>query len=221
MDAGYAGDAHIDLPPGQDRLLSYGVDLETLATTKLLSNNVAVTVAIVKGSPGRPPSNVEAVRAREQSAKDKTIIIEHPGRGGWTLVDTLSRSRRQRLPFQGEGAAHRWRRSPSTVGQTGMVAMLPMDVNSLLFYQRNGSIPSAVRDAIGKAIALKNAMADLDRQMRRGRRASMVTAEQAESGEHGPSRTPRRTTSGCSRSSTSRSPRWSRCTPMRRAHDQT
>src|SRR5215475_659914 len=39
MDQGYAGDARIDdLPPGLDRLLSFGVDLETLATTKLVSN---------------------------------------------------------------------------------------------------------------------------------------------------------------------------------------
>jgi hypothetical protein len=187
MDAGYAGDARVDdLPPGQDRLLSYGVDLETLATTKLLSNNVAVTTAkIVKGSlwVDRHVETSKQYALENKSAKDKTIIIEHPVRGGWTLVDTPKplETTPNVYRFKGEAPAHK----VATIAvkeqsvQTDMVAMLPMDVNSLLFYQRNGSIPSAVRDAIGKAIALKNAMADLDRQIAaRTQDINGITAEQ-------------------------------------------
>ena len=92
MDGGYAGDARIDdLPPGQDRLLSYGVDLETLATTKWLSSSAAVTTGkIVKGVLWieRHIESSKSYALENKTGKDKTIIIEHPVRAGWTLVDT-------------------------------------------------------------------------------------------------------------------------------------
>jgi peptidoglycan hydrolase CwlO-like protein len=54
-----------------------------------------------------------------------------------------------------------------------------MDVTQLLVYQRNSSIPSSVRDAIGKAISLKNVVTDLDRQIAaRTQDINSITAEQ-------------------------------------------
>ncbi len=173
MDVGYAGDARIDdVPPGQDRLLSYGVDLETIATTKWTSSNAVVTTArIVKGTlwVDRHMESTKSYTLENKSAKDKTIIIEHPVRGGWTLVDTQKplETTSSVYRFKGDAPAHKAAtlavKEQST--QTEQLAIMPMDVTQLLVYQRTGSIPSNVRDAIAKAISLKNAMSDLDRQI--------------------------------------------------------
>ncbi len=187
MDGGYAGDASMnDVPPGQDRLLSYGVDLEMTASSKLVSNSVAVTTArIVKGVLwiDRHVESAKSYSLENKSAKNKTIIIEHPVRGGWTLVDTPKplETTANVYRFKGDAAPHKV--TTLTVKeesiQTETYAIIPMDVSQLLIYQRTGSIPSAVRDAIGKAIALKNSMTDLDRQITaRNADINGITAEQ-------------------------------------------
>jgi hypothetical protein len=187
MDGGYAGDASInDVPPGQDRLLSYGVDLETLGSTKVISNSVAVTTAkIVKGVLwiDRHVESSKSYSLENKSGKDKTIIIEHPIRYGWTLVDTPKPLETTSSVYRFKGDAPPHKVTTLTVKeeavQTETDVILPMDVSQLLVYQRTGSIPSAVRDAIAKAIALKNTMTDLDRQIAaRTQDINGITAEQ-------------------------------------------
>jgi hypothetical protein len=187
MDGGYAGDASInDVPPNQDRLLSYGVDLETLGSTKVLSNSVAVTTAkIVKGVlwVDRHVESSKSYSLENKSGKVKTIIIEHPIRYGWTLVDTPKPLETTSSVYRFKGDAPPHKVTTLTVKeeaiQTETDVILPMDVSQLLFFQRTGSIPSAVRDAIAKAIALKNTMSDLDRQIAaRTQDINGITAEQ-------------------------------------------
>jgi hypothetical protein len=187
MDGGYAGDARIDdLPPGQDRLLSYGVDLETLASTKWISNAVAVTTArIVKGVlwVDRHIESSKSYALENKTGKDKPIIIEHPVRAGWTLVDTPKPLETTPTVYRFKGDAPAHKVATLTVKeqsvQTETYAILPMDVTQLLVYQRNSSIPSSVRDAIGKAISLKNVVTDLDRQIAaRTQDINSITAEQ-------------------------------------------
>src|SRR5207247_1194261 len=89
----YAGDARIDnLPPGQERLLSYGVDLQMLVdSTKNKEENQVMTGKIIKGVlqlTYKYMSNQEYL-ADNKSDHEKTLIIEHPLRQGWKLVDTL------------------------------------------------------------------------------------------------------------------------------------
>jgi len=187
MDGGYAGDARIDdVPPGQDRLLSYGVDLETSATTKWNAVANAVTTArIVKGTlfVDRHTESSKSYAIENKSDKNKTLIVEHPVRAGWTLVDTPKpiETTPSVYRFTGDAPAHKVAtltvKEQST--QTESYAIVAMDVGQLLVYQRNGSIPANVRDAIAKAISLKNAVTDLDRQIA-ARTADIngITAEQ-------------------------------------------
>jgi hypothetical protein len=187
MDGGYAGDARIDdVPPGQDRLLSYGVDLETLASTKWLSTDARVTTArIIKGMLW-VDTHVESTKSyalENKSDKDKAIIIEHPVRSGWTLVDTPKPLETTPAAYRFKGDAPPHKVATLTVKEESVrsesLAMLPMDVSALLIYQRNGSIPAKVRDAIAKAITLKNAVTDLDRQIAaRTQDINGITAEQ-------------------------------------------
>jgi len=187
MDGGYAGDARIyDVPPGQDRLLSYGVDLETLASTKCLSGSAAVTTAkIVKGMLW-VDTHIESTKSyalENKSDKDKAIIIEHPVRAGWTLVDTPKPLETAPTVYRFKGDAPAHKVATLTVKEESIVsqslAMLPMDVAQLLVYQRTGAIPQSVRDAIAKAVTLKNAVNDLERQMAaRTTEINEITAEQ-------------------------------------------
>ena len=93
LDKGvYAGDARIDdVPPGQERLLSYGIDLDMLVDdTKSTENSTVLTAKIDKGllivSRKRVASQEYA--ADNKMNKDKTLIIERPRRAAWKLVDT-------------------------------------------------------------------------------------------------------------------------------------
>ena len=56
---------------------------------------------------------------------------------------------------------------------------MPIDVGSLEFYAKTGSIPKAVRDVLMQTIARKNAMTDTQRQMEeRRRQINDITTEQ-------------------------------------------
>ncbi len=167
MDGGYAGDARIDdLPPGQDRLLSYGVDLETLATTKWLSSS--------RRRDDRQDRQGHALDRRAHVESTKSYALENksgegqddhhraPGPRGLDAGRHAQAARddaRASTASRANAPAHKV--ATLTVKEesvrTESLAMLPMDVTQLLFYQRTGSIPSNVRDAIAKAIALKNA----------------------------------------------------------------
>ena len=89
---GYAGDAQIDnLPAGQERLLSYGVDLQLLVNSSRNTQTAAVTTArIVKGLlyVDRRYVSQQEYLADNKSDKDKLLVVEHPLRQGWALVDS-------------------------------------------------------------------------------------------------------------------------------------
>jgi len=59
------------------------------------------------------------------------------------------------------------------------IAMLPADVGSLIYYSRTGEIARDVRDALAKAIRLKQAVLDFERQINaRSQQINEITAEQ-------------------------------------------
>lgn len=59
------------------------------------------------------------------------------------------------------------------------IALLTTDVAQLISYSRTSEIPSAVRDAIARAVQLKQALTDTERQItERTQQISAITAEQ-------------------------------------------
>ena len=185
---GYAGDARIDdVPPGQERLLSYGIDLEMRVDDSKRADSGAVRTARI--DKGALIVTRKLVQARtyvtdNQSAKDKTLIIEHPVLHGWTLVDTPApvETTPSVYRFKGVVAAHKV--SSFTVRQEIVtdqaIAMLPSDIGQLLQYTKSGAIPTAVRDAIAEAIRLKQAVIDAQNEMNaRTAKINEITAEQA------------------------------------------
>ena len=184
---GYAGDARIDnVPPGQERLLSYGIDLDVkVDNTKETQTNAVITGKIAKGL---LTIERKLVATREylidnKGDKDKTIIIEHPVSEGWKLVDTQKPLEATNNVYRFKGAATTGKVTTLTVKEATVnastIALLTTDVAQLISYSRTSEIPSAVRDAIARAVQLKQALTDTERQItERTQQISAITAEQ-------------------------------------------
>jgi hypothetical protein len=183
----YAGDARIDnVPPGQERLVSYGIDLEMLVdNTKNTQRNEVLTGRINKGVliVDRRYLATQEYLADNKGDRDKMLVIEHPIRMGWKLVETQK-------PIESTIAVHRFQgnavsRKVTTLTvkeesvQSQTIAILPSDITSLLTYSRAGEIPAAVRAALTRAIELKQAVIDTERQIaERTQKVNEITQEQ-------------------------------------------
>jgi hypothetical protein len=183
----YGGDAHIDnLPPGQERLVSYAIDLQVhVNATKQRQESRVQTAKVVKGllQLTRKDGFTQEYIIENKADRDKVLIIEHPFRAGWKLVDSPN-------PVETTNTWYRFRESISAgdtktlmvqeeivLGET--IAILPSDLGQLEFYSRMGEIPKPVRDALMKAMSLKSAMVDTERQIKeRQQQLVEITQEQ-------------------------------------------
>jgi hypothetical protein len=184
---GYAGDARVDnVPPGQERLLSYGIDLQMLVnSTKNKEDTAILSGKIVKGVLHVKRRNVftQEYVAENKDEKDKTLIIEHPFRQGWKLLEPQK-------PLETTEALYRIKtsipasRSGSVTVKEELVnyeyiEILPMDIGTMDFYAKTGEIGKAVRDALAKAISLKQQLEQLRREAQaKQAQINQITQEQ-------------------------------------------
>ena len=183
----YAGDARIDdVPPGQERLISYGIDLDVhVDNTKNTHTSSILTARIVKGvlTIDRRTVASQEYLVDNKGDRDRTIVIEHPIREGWKLVDTRKPVETTADLYRFEGKATAKKVTTLTVKEEAVrgesMAILPADPAQIIVYSRTGEIPGAVRDALAKAAQLKRALVDTERQMaERAQRIAEITAEQ-------------------------------------------
>ena len=116
----------------------------------------------------------KAVSSKEYSFEnkgdhDKTVVIEHVLRAGWGLVDTPKpvETTNALYRFQqevGAGKTERFTVKEESI-QNQSVGILPMGTAEVLGYTQTGEIPKAVRDALAKAVAFKQAAVDTQRQI--------------------------------------------------------
>ena len=181
-DGRYAGDARLDdVPPGQTRLLSYGIDLQTDVVAKDLENRQSIqTGKIVKGvlQITRKSVSAKEYNLDNKSDHDKTIVIEHPVRDGWKLVETAAPVETTDKLYRFQQTLAAGKTDKFTVReenvQSQALALLPIRLEDVQFYSQAGEIPAPVRAALGKAVTLKQAAADTQRQI--GERDAQVKA---------------------------------------------
>ncbi len=176
---GYGGDARIDdLPPGQERLLSYGVDLQvTVDAGKTQQEEAILTGRIVQGVlwVSRRHVVTQEYLADNKSGEDKTLIVEHAFRPGWKLVDTEK-------PVETTDSLHRFRGKVAAGKAAKLVVkeelvrdesfrILPWDLGQVAWYSQNGRIPAKVREALVEAARRKRALADAEREVEKRTRA--------------------------------------------------
>lgn len=184
----YAGDAQIDnLPAGQERLLSYGVDLQMLVTSgKSWETSTITTGKIVNGylELERKFVSQHEYLAENKSDKEKRLVVEHPLRGAWTLVDTPK-------PYETTASVHRFEVAAPAGKVTSLIVkeqsvqsqelyMVGTEQSQLLLYSNTGELPSAVRAALAKAAQLKSVESDMQRQINdHNRQMSEIGVEQS------------------------------------------
>jgi hypothetical protein len=184
---GYAGDARIDdVPPGQERLLSYGIDQQLLVdATKNTTESTIQAGKIVKGVLHLTMKDVfsQDYAAESKADKDKTLIIEHPVRQGWKLVAPEKADETTETLYRFKGKVAAGKATKLTVKQEfvrgEVIAISPLEIDALTMYARNGQIPKEVRDALTGALAARQAMAETERQIvERQQRIQQITQEQ-------------------------------------------
>jgi hypothetical protein len=99
-DGSYSGDTRIlDLQPAEERLLSYAMDLgtEVKATTKTSSSpRMTFKIGADVLTAHFKLRETRSYLIKNRSQADRTLIIEHPIRTNWTLVDPKQPAERTR-----------------------------------------------------------------------------------------------------------------------------
>lgn len=173
----YAGDARIeDLPPGQQRLISYGVDLKMLVdASKNRQESSIVSGKIVKGVLQLKNKLVftQEYAAENKADAEKNLIIEHPFRQNWELVAPEKPLETTDLLYRFALNVPANKPAALTVQEQLVrdeaIVLLPADFDTLLVYARTGALSQPVRDALTRAAQLKQQVIAAERQMTRAR----------------------------------------------------
>ncbi len=110
-------------------------------------------------------------------------MVEHPLRQGWKLVDspapveTTEKLYRFQQPV-GAGKTEKLTLTEESVSQQ-QIQLVSANQESLVYYNRMGEISIPVRNALGKAISLRQAVAESERQLQeRHAQIATITADQ-------------------------------------------
>ncbi|MEM8485661.1 MAG: hypothetical protein AAF564_08925 [Bacteroidota bacterium] len=188
LDAGsYAGDARLnELPSDSKQLLSYALDFEM--QVDVVSSNEPMTIQSAKIVNGvlesqRKRQHKTTYTLKNESEKARSVIIEHPRKTQWTLLDTDE-------PMETTDQYHRFQVDAAESKQTAFTVMeeqissqaiqlTSLDVNALSVYTRGGAVSSDVRRALQKAISLKQQVQQSDQQIRqKEQQIKNIAAEQ-------------------------------------------
>jgi len=173
VDSRYAGDARIDnLPPGQERLLSYGIDLEVNVVAEDPGFDSAIRTARVERGVmiiTQREVYTHKYRVENKSPKAKTLLLEIPISAGKDPVVTPK-------PVEKTDALYRFKESVAAndaktievkeeVTEEQSIDLRPTDLTALVTYTHNDKIPEAVRKAIEQAMDLRRGVAEIQRRI--------------------------------------------------------
>lgn len=169
----YVGDARLAaLPAGESRLLSFAVDQavtvdrteqpgRTISRASLADGMLHLTVT---------ERQTTTYRIAGAAREPRTVIVEHPRRAGWDLVqpagatpDTTAGA--YRLPVSvaaGGSATLTVALERPRLERYGLIDLAPEQVAA---YAASAELPAAVREALGKVAALRAAVAEKERRI--------------------------------------------------------
>jgi hypothetical protein len=184
----YAGDARLaDLPPGQERLLSYALDLETEvepqrspATQELVGASLKKGLLIVT----RRAVEERIYLVKSRNDKPKTVLVEHPFRADWRLVEPAQATERSRdlyrfeVPVAAAATARLAVREERRLQES--VRLLDTARETIGFYLQAGQVSAAVKEALRKAVDLRDRLDQtVARRSRLEQRVKEIAEEQA------------------------------------------
>ena len=187
FDSGtYAGDARIeDLPPGQDRLISYALDLKTEVEPKLEGGTQELaTVSLKKGTMLISRRLVEdrTYLVKNRDAKAKTVLIEQPYRADWKLTEPKESTERTRDLYRfsitvdpGKSAMLRVK---ETLPLQESIFLMESGIDQIVYYQQAKEVSPKVKEALQRVVQLRSKLDDARAQRTRlDQRTSEITAE--------------------------------------------
>lgn len=186
--AGYAGDAQIGFTSrGQQRLLSYAVDLDVRVLAQEATTETVVKARIVGGmveqqSVSRATTSYTLIN--RDGARDRVVLVEQAKRPGWNLrspekpssvSEALNRfevslAKAEQKKFDVAEERTNWSRS----------AVTSFDLPTILAFAKDGKASTAVTEAVKKAAAMQATLNDLQAQSKRVKEeASAISTDQS------------------------------------------
>ena len=184
----YAGDARIeDLPPGQDRLISYALDLKTeVEPTFDGGTQELATVSLKKGTMliSRRAVEDRTYLVKNRDTKAKTILIEHPYRADWKLAEPKEPTERTRDLYRFSLAVDPGKSATLRVKETlpiqESILLSEGGIDQIAYYQQTKEVSPKVKEALQRVVYLRNKLDDVRTQRARlDQRTAEITAEHA------------------------------------------
>lgn len=165
----YAGDAQIeDLPPDGQRLVSYAIDLGTeVAPENPQHTSALTTIALKKGTLIATFKLVREVsyRVKNSDKQAKTVIIEQPTEGGWTLVEPKQADEktrdRYRFAVKAEPGTPTVLPIKEEMTTRQEVSLTDLDGSGIAMYLGAKQVSPEVRKALEELAARNAAIADV------------------------------------------------------------
>jgi hypothetical protein len=189
FDSGtYAGDARIeDLPPGQDRLISYALDLKTEVEPKLEGGTQELaTVSLKKGTMLISRRLVEdrTYLVKNRDAKAKTVLIEQPYRADWKLAEPKEPAERTRDLYRFSVAVDPGKTATLRIKETlplqESILLMESGIDQIVYYQQAKEVSQKVKEALQRVVQLRSKLDDTRAQRTRlDQRTAEITAEHA------------------------------------------
>jgi len=184
----YAGDARLeDLPPGQERLLSYAMDLKTeVEPVSEAEQRELVTVSLRKGTLFATQKAIaeKTYNIRNRDQKPHLVLIEHPFRADWQLASPSTATERTRDVYRfavtvDPGPGTRLRvREEKPLQQS--VALTDSGPDVLAYYLRATQVSDKVKQALQRVSTLRDKLDQTVQQRRRLEQGIQeITQEQA------------------------------------------
>jgi hypothetical protein len=173
--ASYAGDARLpDLQPGEERLLSYAIDLGTEVEAKpTASAGRLVTVKIVRGVLHATEKERQEVayRAVNRSKTDRTLLIEHPYRPQFSLTSAVKPAERTRDLYRFELAVPAGGAADLAVAEerdsVNRIAISNLDSEQIRFYLQQPTVSERVKAQLAEAMRLQAQVVQARQELQR------------------------------------------------------
>jgi hypothetical protein len=186
-DGAYAGDARIeDLAPGQDRLLSYALDLNVEVEPQNQGGRQdLVAVRLRRGTliSTRKSQEAKVYVIRNRDRKKKNVLVEHPFRDDWKLVEPSEPAERTRAVYRFALAVDPDKMARLLVREerqySESVALTNLGGEQIAYYLRAREVSDRVKQALQKVVQLRARLDETKTQRaRQDQRVSEITQEQ-------------------------------------------
>jgi hypothetical protein len=168
----YGGDALItDIAPGDERLITYAVDLGVEVAPKADDGTEEITALKIERGVlllTKKQRTEVTYTAKNVTAEMRTLLIEHPIRDGWDLVapakadETTRNAYRFKLEIAPKDTAKLTVVEEHPEVET--VALVDGDLDSIGLYMKSTRISESVKAALAKVVDMRGKLADLQSQ---------------------------------------------------------